>query len=284
MIGAIIKNKGDTLIIDFPRDIYDIYLKLQSIGILLRPKQILLTDQEGEQIKVKLYAESEVGNHLIQLLNEQNSIADVNILASMVQNAGEEIQPGLEQNLLYGLYHSIQEVADSIKQMTYDFGQVKLAFYCPLAGVVDEECGDLRYPVENGYLKDYQWAIEEAIEQNTAMNGHEMAEFFNKDMNIKENLVSAVWSVASYQGKVFGKISCRLKEELTQAEDAILRNWICEQNAVGWGKWFEQQAIDTEDGSLYVSFWNDSIDYSLMTEDELDLYIENQRSQQMGGM
>ena len=64
----------------------------------------------------------------------------------------------------------------------------------------------------------------------------------------------------------------------------MLRNWICEQNADGWGKWFEQQAIDTEDGSLFVSFWNDSKDYSIMTEDELDLYLENQHSQQMGGM
>ncbi len=284
MIRAMIKSRGNSLVLDFPRGIYDIYEKLQSIDILLSPKQILLTDQEGEKIQVKLYAENEIGNCLIQILNEENSVADVNTLADMVHNASEDIRAGLEQNLLHGQYHSIQEVADSIQQMTYDSGQVKLSFYCPLSGMVDEECGTLRYPVENGYLKDYQWAIEEAIEQNTAMNEHDMAEFFNKNKKIKENLVSAVWSIDSYQGKVFGKISCRLKEELTEAEDIVLRNWICEQNADGWGKWFEQQAIDTEDGSLFVSFWNDSKDYSIMTEDELDLYLENQHSQQMGGM
>ena len=51
----------------------------------------------------------------------------------------------------------------------------------------------------------------------------------------------------------------------------------------GWGEHFEQQPIDTEDGDLYVSFWNSGDDYAIMTQDELDAYIESQ-GMKMGGM
>ena len=48
----------------------------------------------------------------------------------------------------------------------------------------------------------------------------------------------------------------------------------------------EEQAAPshTEDGELYVSFWNSSGDYFLYTESEMDEYIQNQHGQQMGVM
>ena len=44
MITAIIRNKENTLVLDLPHSIYDIYEKLQSIGIMQPPKQIPLTN------------------------------------------------------------------------------------------------------------------------------------------------------------------------------------------------------------------------------------------------
>lgn len=52
MITAIIRNKSNTLVLDFPRSIYDLYEKLQSVGIMRSPKQIPLTD--SEKVKTKL--------------------------------------------------------------------------------------------------------------------------------------------------------------------------------------------------------------------------------------
>lgn len=283
MINAIIKNKGNTLVLDFPRGIYDIYEKLQSIGIMEPPKQVLLTDNKEDEIQVKLYAGNEVGNHLIRVLNEKDSIADANLLSYMVQNASDDIKAELKQNLLHNQYGSMQEVVDSIKQMAYDAGPVKVSFYCPLDGVVDEGDGE-PYLVDNRYLKDYQWAIEEAIVQDFATNGQDMADFFHEDDGIRAKLVSAVWSVESYHGKLFGKVKCSLKEELTNAETETLKEWISGQNSDGWGGHFEQIPIDTEDGVLFVSFWNSKDGYSIMDHDELDAYIENQQGQQMGGI
>ena len=52
MITAIIRNKENTLVLELPHSIYDIYEKLQSIGIMQPPKRIPLTDNEDEDIGV----------------------------------------------------------------------------------------------------------------------------------------------------------------------------------------------------------------------------------------
>ena len=62
MITAIIRNKENTLVLDLPHSIYDIYEKLQSIGIMQPPKQIPLTDNEDEDIGVKLFSDNDFGN------------------------------------------------------------------------------------------------------------------------------------------------------------------------------------------------------------------------------
>ena len=78
-INAIIESKGGgTLVLDFPRSIYDVYEKLQSVGIRQSPHQITLSDEEGDDVRVKLYSEDEIGKHLLLTLKEQNSLADAN--------------------------------------------------------------------------------------------------------------------------------------------------------------------------------------------------------------
>lgn len=99
MITAIIRNRENTLVLDFPRSIYDLYEKLQSVGIMKSPKQIPLTDSEDEDIGVKLFSESDFGQHLLLTLSENNSLADANLLTYIVQNASEDIKETLEQDI-----------------------------------------------------------------------------------------------------------------------------------------------------------------------------------------
>lgn len=188
----------------------------------------------------------------------------------------------LEQNLLHDQYGSMQEVTDAIKQMLYESGPVKAVFYCPLVGEVTDDEG-FSSPVDGRFLKSYAWAVENALEADTADDEMDMAEFFDEDDGVKAKLVSAKWGVETYRGRLFGRIECSLKEELTDAETEILTDWISGQNSDGYGEHFEQQPIDTEDGDLYVSFWNSGDNYSIMTRDELDEYIDNQ-GMTMGGM
>ena len=260
-INAVIENKdGGTLVLDYPRSIYDVYEKIQSVGIRKSPHQITLSDEEGNDVRVKLYSEDEVGKDLLLTLNEQNTLADANLLAFMVDNAKEDFRSKLEQKLLHNQYGSMQEVTDDIKKMLYESGPVKAVFYCPLVGEVTDDEG-FNSPVDGRFLKSYAWAVEEALEADTADDEMDMAEFFDEDDGVKANLVSAKWGVETYRGRLFGRIECSLKEELTDAETEILTDWISGQNSDGYGEHFEQQPIDTEDGDLYVSFWNSGDNY-----------------------
>lgn len=143
MITAIIRNKNNTLVLDFPRSIYDLYEKLQSVGIMKSPKQIPLTDNEDEDIGVKLFSESDFGQHLLLTLHEKNTIADANMLTLVIGSASDDIKEELEQNILYDQYDSMDEVINAVRQMTQDAGPVKAVFFCPLIGNIDEGDGEM---------------------------------------------------------------------------------------------------------------------------------------------
>ena len=274
MITAIIRNKSNTLVLDLPRSIYDLYEKLQSIGIMRSPKQIPLTDNEDEDIGVKLFSDNDFGNHLLLMLNEENTLNDANLLTLIVQAADEDIKEALEQDILYDRYSSMDEVVAAVRQMTQDAGPIKAAFFCPLVGNIDEGDGDI-FTVGESYLADNEDEINDALEEYTAHDENDMAAYYNGDDSVKEKLTSAVWSVEVHGGRLFGRIDCSLKDSLTAEETERLREWITGQCADGLGEGFEQQPIDTEDGKLYVSFWNSGEDYAMMTEDEFEDYLQN---------
>lgn len=282
MITAIIRNKENTLVLELPHSIYGIYEKLQSIGIMQPPKQIPLTDNEDENIGVKLFSESDFGRHLLLTLNEKNTIADANMLTLVIGAASEDIKEELEQNVLYDQYDSMDEVISAVRQMTQDAGPVKAVFFCPLVGNIDEGDGNM-FTVGDSYLADSANEIAEALKEYTANDENDMAAYYNEDDAVSEKLTSAVWSVELHGDKLFGRIDCSLKEALTAEETEALRDWLTGQCSDGLGEGFEQQPIDTMDGELFVSFWNSGDDYAMMTESEFDEYRQ-QNEMQMGEM
>ena len=94
--------------------------------------------------------------------------------------------------------------------------------------------------------------------------------------------MSAVWTVEEIDGRLLGRIDCHLKELLTPDEMADLREEILGQCSDGLGEGFEQRPIKTDEGDLYVSYWNSGDDYFLCTEDELDEHLEPHQG--MGGI
>ena len=282
MITAIIRNKENTLVLDFPRSIYDLYEKLRSIGIMQPPKRIPLTDNEDEDIGVKLFSDNDFGRHLLFTLNEENTLNDANLLTLIVQAADEDIKEALEQDILYDQYGSMNEVVAAVRQMTQDAGPVKAVFFCPLVGNIDEGDGDM-FTVGDSYLADSEDEINDALKEYTANDENDMATYYNKDDGLSEKLTSAVWSVELHGDKLFGRIDCSLKEALTAEETEALRDWLTGQCSDGLGEGFEQQPIDTMDGELFVSFWNSGDDYAMMTEDEFEDHLQN-TEMTMGGM
>lgn len=223
MITAIIRNKENTLFLELPHSIYDIYDKLRSIGIMQPPKQIPLTDNEDEDIGVKLFSESDFGQHLLLTLNEKNSIADANMLTFVVLAADTEIKEELEQNVLHDQYGSMDEVISAVRQMTQDAGPVKAVFFCPLVGNIDEGYGDM-FTVGDSYLADSADEISDALKEYTANDENDMAAYYNEDDGVSEKLTSAIWSVELHGDRLFGRIDCSLKEALTAVETEALRD------------------------------------------------------------
>ena len=143
MINAIIYHGENTLVLELPRSIYDIHEKLMSIGCPIAPGRIPLTDNEDDALRVKLYSRIEMGNHLIRILSEQNTLADANTLTFVVLNVGDDIKLKLGEKIAKDQYVSIPEIVADIRQMTYDAGPIKRTFYCPLVvqGNKAVQCG-----------------------------------------------------------------------------------------------------------------------------------------------
>lgn len=284
MINALIRNKDETAIVECPLDSFKMILQLRSIGIYENPRNIKLTDNEKDDIHIRLYAENDLGSHVMRLFSEKHTLEDVNILCMVLQNAREEIRDALEQDILYDQYCIPQELISDIRERTAACGIVKLSFFCPLDGnIEDSEYGDQHW-VGNEFLRCNEWAIRELLEMEQFSPEDEMAQFFDDDDNVKAKLVSAVWTVDEYKGKLYGRINCSFTEKLTEDEMKTFRDWLLGQCSDGFGEHFEQQPIQTEEGDIFVSFWHSDNNYFLCTEDELDACIKNSQGLQMGGM
>ena len=280
MVYAEIKNKRDTLVLGFPRNAADMQIKLSSIGIHKNVKDIPLSAQESDDIRVRLYAENNIWNHFVRIFSGTESLANEAVWA--VLKADEVIKTELEQNILHDQYDSVQELLKDIEGMTVSAGKYTESFYFPLKGMLDEDEYEDYYEIDNMFLQEYKHDIREAVEREQSIG--DMAQYFNRSESVNEKLASAVWSVDEVGGKLYGRVNVRLKEPLTEGETEILKEWISGQNSDGLGEGFEQRAIETEEGDLYVSFWNSGDGYFVYSQDEMDAYICQQHEMRMGGM
>ena len=71
---------------------------------------------------------------------------------------------------------------------------------------------------------------------------------------------------------------------LSEKELEAVKDYWSGQESDGWGEGFEQRPIQTEEGELYVSFWNSSDSFFITTEEQLKGTQMPERSMRMGGM
>ena len=280
MLNALVHNGDNTLVLPLPTDFMNFQMKLFSIGIRQRPQEIKLTDNEEDQIRVKLFSGSDIGNHLIRIFKESDTLANANITAHMVMTANDHIKTELEQNIIHDQYSNSSELLRDIKEMIDAAGKYEETFYCPLTLQIPDEDGELS-EIDNSLLVDYEYDIRETIQKEQHRDLNDMAHYYWGNGGVKAKLISAVWDVEQRNGELFGSIHVRFKEPLTDAETTALKEWISGQNSDGLGEGFEQHPIESEDGDLYVSYWHSGDDYFLYDEDEMENYLYGQQN---GGM
>ncbi|RKJ38962.1 hypothetical protein D7X94_14120 [Acutalibacter sp. 1XD8-33] len=137
---------------------------MREAGISKPPKNILLHDDED--VEVTLSSDNEIGSCLLRVLGKHDTLADANTVAFAVSAAREEILPKLEQNIVHNQYLTKEMLFDGIKDTTQAAGPVKLTFYCPLVGQLDDGECDQYIEVGGGFLATYQDQIEQAPEMD----------------------------------------------------------------------------------------------------------------------
>ena len=232
IITAVIDHDYNTLVLQLPGSIMDLRMKLVSIGIRTPPDQIPLYATDDHQTKVQLFGANDVGRHLCQLLGSENTLADANIAAYLTANADPAIKDTVEQRITGGQYKSIEELTADIIVLTQSAGPVKKEFFFPLTGNIDEGDGN-PYTVGDSFLYDYRYGIAEAIEKHQARDIENIASFYSDKDGVREKLVSADWSTEVVDGTLYGKVTVWLREELTEEEISVLKNWISGQNSDG---------------------------------------------------
>ncbi len=280
LITAVINNRGNTLVVDMPRDRMDLDTKLYSIGQELSHNTPITEDPDSD-VTVKLSADSDIGVHMIKLFNDSHTLRDVNNLANAVMNAPDEVKEALESDILNDQYSTPDELIKDVKKQTFEAGQYTETFYFPLVGMLEDEEYDDEYEVGNPFLMDYKWDISELVEKEQDADLGDMKDYFYDDDNAQAKMVTARWDVAEKNGRLFGKVDFKLREPFTAEEKEKVREWVRGQNSDGFGEGLEQRPIETEDGDLYVSMWNSGDDYFIYDENEMNEYLSQQQN---GGM
>lgn len=103
-------------------------------------------------------------------------------------------------------------------------------------------------------------SIQEAVDRENSPEEEcggpcNLMEYFYGSDSVKEKVESAVVSVESAEGILYGCTTLRLKENLTLKEFHELCEYITGQYSDGWGKGFEQRDIQVDGGILHVHFW-----------------------------
>lgn len=81
MINALVQNKDQTAILKLPSDPFILQCDLSHIGIRSRLRDIPIKDDEESPVRVKLFADSDIGNSLAVLFKPSHSLEDANLCA-----------------------------------------------------------------------------------------------------------------------------------------------------------------------------------------------------------
>ena len=124
--------------------------------------------------------------------------------------------------------------------------------------------------LEGSELRGYQDQIMAALVKSRMPEETErgLMYWYQKTDELDRKVRSAVFTVETREGTLWGAAECLVAGELTAAELEQLKEYLTGHAADGWGEHLEQQEILVGNGcELYVHFWN-SEDWSIQTEQE----------------
>lgn len=117
MLGVVIANGDKQLVIDLPASLAAMQAELASVDITVPIESVLLSDEEGEKIRIKLYASTPSSAHLLRLLTPDRSLADANLCAGILQEAEEKHWSYLMSGLQADSFRNLDDYMTIAKTM-----------------------------------------------------------------------------------------------------------------------------------------------------------------------
>lgn len=173
----------------------------------------------------------------------------------------------------------------NIKQTVKFFSPLSITTY-PSHEYGECGAGDLPEELSPSEAVYYMDEILSAIEKEKLPSEGDrgLMVYFYDDQALSEKIYSLHPTVEEWNGKLWGVMVAEVYGELTEAETDKLLDFAVGQMSDGWGEGFEQRPIKTDDGEIFVSFWNSD---HFFIKPERELKQENEQNfneQTIGGM
>lgn len=145
----------------------------------------------------------------------------------------------------------------NIKQTVKFFSPLSITTY-PSHEYGECGAGDLPEELSPSEAVYYMDEILSAIEKEKLPSEGDrgLMVYFYDDQALSEKIYSLHPTVEEWNGKLWGVMVAEVYGELTEAETDKLLDFAVGQMSDGWGEGFEQRPIKTDDGEIFVSFWN----------------------------
>lgn len=117
MLKALIRYKEYNLLLDVPYDRYAFPDYLSSIGVPNPVGDIFIRDRENENISVKLFSKTSLGNRLLPLFNEDTTLSTVNTLCDVLQGLPQDQMDEVNYDLAHGEYDTVSDLFKAVKNL-----------------------------------------------------------------------------------------------------------------------------------------------------------------------
>ena len=254
---------------DLPCDFLSLRMSLYQMNLMRQPDEVSVRD-----VSASFESTEPIGQKLISLIRPGDLLSDVDVAIHQLKAAPQAIQEALRQKLMDGTFKTIKDIHIGRDRLLEEKCGFRQLYYFPLACSMPDEDGNLE-EVSPYILSQYSEQIQSAIEADQKRDIDTMAMYFwthDQKVNdsIRSKLLTCKWGLASIGPSLYGQVAVTATEPFTETEVRAMKEWISGQNSDGLGEGFEQRPIETEEGNLYVHFWNSGSDYRITTDDEIE--------------
>ena len=307
----IILSSVNPCLVDYLPQMYELK-ELNAFAHALVVQDMISSEEKMEKLLAAL--EAEIPDDMGAALEIAERLEQYEILPDSVQSpkdyaayvlerenihVDEKISPFVDYES-FGYYHTKKEGAVQtsrglilrkdrpMESLPDELSEVRL--FSPLKAKLYRDSGWVDFSDKPEEILPYELCeYEDAIMEQIAKEwldseGERGLAAYLQNRLLDRKVASMVPAVEVWQGELWGVLEVKSYGPLSpNMLKAVMNEWRG-QESDGWGEGFEQRPIKLDEGELYVSFWNSSDHFFIITEEQLKSACTQGMPMQMGGM